>query len=85
MTAPLYSLMSVPIFALRLCGLWETQKQPVKYVTDLATWLSGVSAVAIVTLGVTHVERFASHALDTTQFSCHIDHTPRVRVLAAVV
>jgi hypothetical protein len=47
-----------------LCGrLRETNKTPNKTV-DLATWLSGVSGVAIATLGITHFERIArTHAL----------------------
>jgi len=46
--------------------LRETNKKyPIKQLTDLATWLSGVSAVAIATLRVTHFERIArTHAPD---------------------
>jgi hypothetical protein len=40
----------------------DARKQPMKQLSDLATWLSSVSAVTIVTRGVTHVERAASHA-----------------------
>jgi hypothetical protein len=40
----------------------DAQKQQMKQLSDLTTWLSSVSAVVIVTLGVTHVERPATHA-----------------------